>query len=570
LLLSSCADPAAIPGVQVRMDFASTEPFAAPVPGEGGFRFPNPKGVSFVRELNRVLRGIEGAGTTSGVFFSLTGAPEGELPSLQASLQEDASVFLVELGGPRIPVTVEFREDGGPHGAANLLSVLPLQGRPLAPNKEHAVMIRRSVVVGVSKEMRALIEEVRPDGMSEEAYERHRRAIDALGIDPEDIAGMTAFVTTDPTTEMREALALAETLVPELGPFELTESHDDFCVFHGTADMPVLQIGEPPFANEGGEWARPLAVQRVERANVWLTIPRVNTSPLPTVVFSRTGGGGERPLIDRGMARPFARAGWAGISIDGPHGGLRNITGGDEQLLIFNFGNPIAMRDNIRQSAFELALAGMMIDQVSVTSTCATARLDAGRLALMGHSMGATIAPLAMASGLFEGLILSGAGGSWIENVIHKQSPLRVKGIAELLLQYEGSLHEHDPVLSLLQWAGESADPPVYGRHFGGAHVLMFQGIVDTYILPPIANASSLAFELSPAEPILEPSIVEMSALFGRSPVSLPANDVVIQWPEDGIEDGHEIVFTREEPKLQIECFLASLSRGTPEVCPVD
>ena len=37
----------------------------------------------------------------------------------------------------------------------------------------------------------------------------------------------------------------------------------------------------------------------------------------------------------------FAREGVAGISWDGPHGGPRNVSGGDEQFLVYNFGNEL-------------------------------------------------------------------------------------------------------------------------------------------------------------------------------------------------------------------------------------
>src|SRR5690606_37485035 len=100
----------------------------------------------------------------------------------------------------------------------------------------------------------------------------------------------------------------------------------------------------------------------------------------PLLVFSRTGGGGDRPLVDRGVrdadgnvivpgsgpALELSRAGFAGASVDGPHGGLRNVTNGDEQLLVFNFQNPLALRDNVRQSALELALLPEVLDGVSI------------------------------------------------------------------------------------------------------------------------------------------------------------------------------------------------------------
>lgn len=189
--------------------------------------------------------------------------------------------------------------------------------------------------------------------------------------------------------------------------------------------------------------------------------------------------------------------------------------------------------------------------------------------------------------------LLSGAGGSWIENIVYKESPLRVRPIAETLLGVAGrwELHEHDPVLMLLQWAGESADPPAYGRlvvrepRGEPRHVLMMQGIVDTYILPPIANATSLSFGLDLAGPALdetEPRLERFTPLrahlplAGRGAIALPASAnhdgttaVVTQHLEDGIEDGHEVVFQTDASKRQYRCFLETLAAGeAPTVCP--
>src|SRR4029077_20554202 len=108
------------------------------------------------------------------------------------------------------------------------------------------------------------------------------------------------------------------------------------------------------------------------------------TAGYPIVVFSRTGGGGERPLADRGgqgmtggaalvpgtgPALTFAAAGFAGSSIDGPHGGLRNVTHDDEQFLMFNVNNPVAMRDNVRQSAAELVLQAHLLEDVRIDAS---------------------------------------------------------------------------------------------------------------------------------------------------------------------------------------------------------
>jgi hypothetical protein len=115
----------------------------------------------------------------------------------------------------------------------------------------------------------------------------------------------------------------------------------------------------------------------------------------------------------------------------------------------------------------------------------------------------------------------------------------------------------------------------------------MMQGIVDHYILPTIANATSLSLGLDLAGAELDtsaPEIADMPSLgglldlSGRSAIGLPTSGnvvsasgehvtaVVTQHAEDGIEDGHEVMFQTEGPKHEYECFLKSLSSGLPRV----
>jgi hypothetical protein len=389
--------------------------------------------------------------------------------------------------------------------------------------------------------------------------------------------------------------------------------------------MPDYQAGTPPFTMTGGDWqfdstGAPI-LQRMETAGFIVTIPR-QTMPaagFPIVLFERAGGGGDRPLVDRGVstgstftgavvpgsgpAQELAKVGFAGATIDGPLEGLRNTTGGNEDFLIFNVLNPTAMRDNVRQSSLELIVRAHILGAIQVpaadcpgvvTPNGAPAKFDTGNLVLMGHSMGATITPPAIAlEPLFRALIMSGSGGSWIENIVYKKKPLDVKPLAEAIIGLMGDyqLTEYDPMLALLQWAGEPADPPVYSRLITSEgkpprHVLMFQGIVDHYIMPPIANAESLSLGLDMAGPELDMNVPELAQLpplgpllplVGRSAIALPAANnlsaggvkttaVVTQHPGDGIEDGHEIMFQTEEPKHEYRCFLQGLLSGMPRV----
>lgn len=635
-------------GTFVSMDFTGKQGFyGAPFPTDARrtqdgrpdvAAFPNPKSMDLVKRVLALLAAdATGFGTTSAIYFRLSAALDpAELPDLHASVATGSPIVLigVDSASPdylkRYPISISFAADAGPYGADNLLSLLPLQGIPLRPGTRYAAVVLRDLhdasgkKLGRSPEMAKLAAGERPDGMDEKAGKSHAEALEALGeagVEAASIAGLAVFTTGTPTDAFGKVTSamLAAPLPAITSPFALNETFDDYCVYETTIPMPEYQAGDPPYTSSGGEWVFDASgapvLQRMEEANFVVTVPRAQmpAAGYPIVVMSRTGGGGERPLVDRGVqamtggpaitpgtgpALYFAKAGFAGSSVDGPHGGLRNVTHGDEQFLMFNIGNPGALRDNTRQSAAELALQAHVLAQITIdVSDCAgavapngLAHFDSGTMALMGHSMGATIAPLTLAfEPLYRAGLLSGAGGSYIENVMFKLHPLAVKGFAEVLVGLAGTGHgltEHDPVLSIFQWAAEGADPPVYGDLIieapaAGAprHVLMMQGIVDNYILPPIANATSLSFGLDLAGPEIDmdnPGIAQFTPLgalldlSGKKAIALPAKGnidgtvtaVVTQHPEDGVEDGHEVMFQTDPPKRQYRCFLESLAKG--------
>lgn len=630
-------------GATVAMDFA-TDPavdfYAAPFPSEhhrGADQrvvvsgFPNPDDTLIVDQVRTLLEGAEGFATTAGIFLRTTAPLDPtSLPSLHTSVTEAASVYLLDVEmGRRHPVTVRFDPDAGPHGGQNLLSVVPLQGVPLRPRAAYALVVTdevrdaSGVALSRAPSLQHLLDGELPEGLEGDAGTSYRSVasvLDGLGLS-EHAVGLAVFTTWDPRQRLIDLVQAAKQQpVPTLeAPLALQETFDDYCVYEGVLqDIPLYQQGEPPYLETGGDIlfeddGTPVRFGSA-RARIVVTIPRAQmpTDGWPLATMIRTGGGGDRPLVDRGQraepggeaitpgtgpALQFTRAGFAGISIDGPHGGLRNVTGGDEQFLVFNIQNPAALRGNLWQSALEIAL----IPEIARTLTIdvggcpgAVASLDEvsfseGPMALMGHSMGATIAPLVSAGDSpFAAYVLSGAGGSWIENVVHKLSPVPTRPLAELLLGYtslDRDLHEHDPFLSMLQWVGEPVDPPVYASLMTGAQVLMLQGIVDTYILPPIANATSLSLKLPLGGAALDeehPDLSEFRPLrdvlvYGAdSQDELPVRGnaggltrVVVQHAEGPVEDGHEVVFQLEGPKHQYRCFLASLLTDTVPRVPV-
>ncbi len=648
------SNPVAVAGTSIEMDYGSTIDFyKRPFPCESRRRadgsvdidnFPNPGNLFVDGMLNAADYDCNGFGLSSCIYLQTTARLKiSSLPSLADSVTGSAPVFLIGVDSQspdylqRTPVEVEFHQDAGPFGAANLLSLLPLQGRPLREERLYAAVVMRQVEdelgqpLGVSLPMAQLAAGLQPAGMSSAAFSEYTTALDALqlaGVALDQIAGLAVFRTGQPSRRLQSLTqqVLSQPLPAPLSTPTHLADHNNFCVYRTTIKLPTYQAGIPPFLFGGGQWEFDLQGQAIlqgeEEANLYLTVPH-GTMPaagFPGCVLIRTGMGDAVPLVDRGVhaqagasgvpgtgpAREFATAGFMGISVDGPHGGLRNVTGLDEQLLMFNMANPTAMRENLRQSALELILLAEVLAGLSFPVSCplvtipggGPASVDVGHLALFGHSMGATIAPLVLAlQPRYGAVILSGAGGSWIENIMHKQSPLPVRQTAELILGYPGigrQLYTHDPVLSLLQWAGESSDPQSYARYVTSEpligeprHVLMLQGIIDTYILPPIANTTSLSMGLDLAGPALDVGhpglsqfepLADFMALGSSSPVALPVQGnklgpvgqaytaVVLQHPEDGIEDGHEVVFQTVMPKFQYRCFLHSFAQGVPWV----
>lgn len=645
--LGACG-PSAARAPTPSMEFALTdEPFAAPIPSEhlrradgsidlSAYRRSRPLIVS---QIHQALGSIAGFGTTSAIHLRLEEPIAPMLPSgvLDGSFELVQLVVVDPLAGEhrgeRAPIRLFFQEDSGPFGSTNVLTALPVQGMPLRPDTLYALVVRRGLrtAEGVSFGRAEALDRIArgraPEGLDEQAFLAYRVAYEALpelGIEPTSVIGMSVFRTHDPTRGMRAAAQSADRPIVPDAPFEALEVFDDYCVFRATAEVPVYQSGTPPYLDTGGEWRwsadGQLQLDHEEEAAIFVTLPRepMPAAGFPLSVLVRTGAGGDRPLVDRGPhvtahgaavapgmgpGRDFARVGWAGLQIDGPHGGLRNVSGNDEQFLVFNIQNPTALRDNLRQSALELVLLARTLDRFRIdASACpgleaSEVRFDTSRVVLMGHSMGASIAPLAAAfEPTYRGLILSGAGASWIENILHKESPLATRPLAESLLGYTRiglTLTAADPVLNLLQWAGEEADAAVYAPLLerdaapGEArHVLMFQGIVDTYIPPRVANSLTLALGIDLAGEGLEHTdprlagvepIATLLPLRERSIVPYPAHAnlefplqsvtaIVAQHLEDGIEDGHEVMWQSEAPRAQIRCFLASFDDDAPTV----
>lgn len=622
---------------------------------------------------------------TAGVFFELTGGvttPD-VLPRRFVPPVVGASVTLFPLSAPKSPlpvnVTVARAKYADPALATKegvLLSVLPVQGAPLEWDRDYVALVTTDVA-DAADEMAALC--AGPiAGLDPSVYGKYTRAFaDAasIGIGCDHIAALSVFHTVaDPIVKLRAVhdLATSDFHAVHTSAITLHREADPaspgwrcraapYCVYSGTVTMPVYQRGTPPYLpylDWHGEWPPgdvpaldPDPLRRRDgdwkptwrAARVLVTIPKAAagaSGKYPTVNLVRTGAGtkGGDPLVDRGPtvgascqyascrgpSEVLQFAGFAGITVDGPLVGASRTEPieMDEDLAIFDFLNPAALRDNIRQSAVELALVPDVADLVEVNldecpeAGSGTVRpLDTSRLAIFSHSMGATVSPLALAiDARYGAAIMSGSGGSLIENVLYKTKPVPINAGGSLL-GYSCVPEEHDPQLSFLQATLEASDSQAYARRMvsdptaGIARsVLMVQGLVDHYIKPPIADTMTLAegldLAVGPAScdgnercdalPVAGevatpdyPPLVDLLPLAGRRVLSLPlsANVVtagasltaaVVQHRIDENRepagqacdvDAHEVIYESTLARHQYACFLDDFARGkTPTI----
>ncbi|HEY4223000.1 MAG TPA: hypothetical protein VGO62_16700, partial [Myxococcota bacterium] len=554
------------------------------------------------RSLALITTDARGFAQAGAIYFKAGAALDAHtLPSsLSAGIASDASVYVVAVDAAspaflvRTPVQVQFLVDGGPYGDTNLLAILPLQGAPLLAHTRYAAVVTRAIrdTQGLSPaqpvELQALAAGKVPAGLSAAVAHEYTSAIAALVplAKSDDIAALAVFTTDDSAATLTKFLAdaLAHHPIAVTGVPALTDTFDSYCVFQAGVQVPMYQHGDAPYTESGGNWTvddtgAPV-FDHTESGRLFFTVPRAAepASGYPTVFFIGTGAGGERALVDRGVcatadftsaiapgtgpAQEFARVGWAGVQIDGDMEGPRTPTGGNEDFLIFNVFNPPALRDNVRQSALEIALlpsalADFHFDASACPDTATDVRIDFDNAALMGHSMGAAIAPLVLAvQPQLHTAILSGAGSSYIANIMDKQLPLHVRPVAEDLLKYDQSgraLTPFDPALTIFQWAAEPSDAQIYDGALQPRNILMLQGIVDHYILPSIAEATSLSMGLDLAGAAIDhnaelaalgqTSVTSLLPLVHRSVLAFPAADnqgngataVLVQNPGDDV-----------------------------------
>ncbi len=641
--------PHAIAGATARFDLSAAGGFYdLPYPSDlrrdadgtldfHDFPYPASSPVAFLlKRYVDLADGTTGAGPSAALFFafdapldpaSLPGTPE-------SALDAASSVQLVDVDpgsphlGQRWPLTMRFRADAQTYGPANLLAILPRLGFPLRRATRYAAIVTREArsADGAPLGSPLALEELKrgrvPAGERGAAalalYEPALRALESHGVARERIAAMTVFTSADAVgglLAMRDwALANEPDPRPE-SALARSDVFDDYCVYEGRVRVPVFQDGTSPYTFAGGEIhfderGAPI-VQRHESVRFAVTTPRARmpSSGWPILLYEHGGSGTYREVIERGAlpdppagsgpAQVLARRGIAAFGKDGATNVNRgNPTGG---LLFFNFLNPVAFRDNVRQSAFEQTVAVRMLRALAFdardcpgadTSAAADGLVhyDSAHVLFMGHSTGSTVGPPFVAvEPAIEGAVFSGSGVSYIRQVQYKSQPIPLAPVVRLLLAPDEDLDDFRPFLSVIQTGWEEAEPLDYEPYvvrepLAGARsrsVFASFGILDTYNPPPAENPGVPALGLDAVGPLVDDAIRDDLALSGHALRDAPVRGNVVasdgsaataavrQFRADSFtNEGHYVLFQLEDGKHAYGCFLATLVRDGVATVP--
>ncbi len=393
--------------------------------------------------------------------------------------------------------------------------------------------------------------------------------------------------------------------VPALADLTAKEAGTTYQVYEGSYMSPNFQVGAPPYMVLGTgqiefDTDGTPKIQRLENLRTAMTIP-IGTMPAngwPVVLYAHGTGGSYRSFIDDGsgphassIAMPDGSTmQLAMISIDQvlhyPRDPTEDPSNKNVDLNFFNFPNPAAGVDNVKQGAlddFQLLRLVKSVDVAAAPTTGAPIKFDPTKIYFMGHSQGGLTGPLFLgAEPEVKGAVLSGAGAVLIFSLLNKTEPVNIPQVVGALFQ--DPVDQYHPMLSLVQNFFEPSEPANYARlffreppaNFTEKNIFQTLGLVDHYAPVPDIKAFALSMEVQPVNPMLD--AIDGLDLIGQTWGTAPvvnnvggggATGVLLEYNQLPNSDGHFVLFDIPAAWTQADRFLASHAvTGTSTLYP--
>jgi hypothetical protein len=612
-VLAACGSDPVTALFTVPRDGVAQEFYELPFPNdirrnENGFvdmsGYPRP--VPLVNLYIDACQTLDGFGTNNAIFTRFA-APidEGRLPvDMQDSVQSYASVYLVDVDaaspgyGHKQPIVFRFQDYAGWTIGANWLGALPAPGFPLREGTTYALVVTTRLDVTSSPDFDAILASSVPaDPALARAQEKYAPLLAWLdepgGDERSDVASAAVFTTQHVTSIMgllrQRARSLPMPIAREI--VQRDAGDNPYTWYDGVFDSPNFQSGELPYNTVGdGDIIKGIdglpIVQRMEPLRFSFTIPTNMPMPSrgwPVAIYAHGTGGSFHSFVNDETAKALAEVGIAGISIDQVLHPPRSS--GNPETTFFNFQNPWAASNNPIQGAADDFSVVRLVESFSMREEGNAARVirfDPSRIYFFGHSQGGLTGPPFVAyEPAIKGAVLSGAGGTLYNALLHKTEPVDITALISGVI-IDQPLDQWNPVLSILQMWVERSDSVNYGPLLvrdpapGMEPRPIFQtmGFIDHYTPLPTIEAFAVSIGGNLVGPELDP--IEGLALMGRSELAPPVSGnlggttaVLMQYNAAPSSDGHFVVFDVDAARRQSTQFLSTLaSTGTATVPP--
>jgi hypothetical protein len=587
--------------------------------------FPNPGKLELANQLVRLATGtLDGFDPHGAIYFLFDRPlPFRALPPEPNTL-DHPGIQLVDVDpnspeqGRRFPVWVRTstRHDGV--RPANLLQLLPVPGTALRQGTTYAAVVDVDVDddgvvdLGQPRALRELFTGLGDARWTNALGPLIDNAGD-LGIDLSHVAAATVFTTGHPAARLQAWVdAAAAGPAPKLIGLERDRDYPSYVVLKGKVRLPVYQQGDPPYFMGGGgistdERGMPIQQGEVDAPFV-LSIPKgpVPEGGLRHYFYVHGTGGKATQAIDRGYRTPdtppapgsgiagwVAPLGYATSCVAGAFSpdriGWRAVDG----YGAYAFFNPLAMRDNFAQMVLEQVLFMRLLEELEIDPKLvpeAEGKLTFAKEARIvgGQSLGSYLSGmLAGLTGSFDAAILTGAGGTWIEFGFGPKDPVDLAALLDLLIPPQGErLDHHHPFITLFQNAVGPADnthytPRILRRPPPSAeripHVLVIQGQHDRQVPVNLQRALTLSTGVDLAGPDVgltpDAQLLPVLSFGGLRQLTLPVQGnvdtrlgprtaVTRRYMEDGLVDGHLVVFQVPEAQRALLEFVEDIRDG--------
>ena len=465
-------------------------------------------------------------GPNAAIFLRASAALDrASLPTAAESTSTASSILLVNLDAPAdapAPLLVDFNKSETTYRPANLLSVLPYPGHPLAEGARYALIVLDGVrdVRGLPLVPPPLLADLdQPWDSGKPVVKTKWEALQAQRADvlayvaqhtawqADQVVAFSVFTTQTTTSEM-DAIAAAIAALPSPSPAsrgtgDCSAPGAQRTTVTGLIGLPKWQSGTYPYASSGGRIvvnAGKAVQQGTEQVGFAMTFPcgAAPVSGWPLLLFMGDAGSSAQsdPIPELGAATlPFIV-----VSIAPLYGGDRAVAGSDPELLFINLENPLAGRTNQLQQAADVMFLrrAFLFTQLSAAETNAGVPVtaDASKVVVVGHGQGARTIPLALSvDSAFGAAFLSAGGAGFYHQILHRADVRAV--LDDILGTPADELDMFHPAVQLLQTFAEAGDAANFARRVGVADVAGTAGVADA--CEPLEQVQHLATALGAA-----------------------------------------------------------------------